>query len=381
MFPTRNAPWLCAAKLVCCCLTGALLITGCGRAGDAAPVVEIGVIAPFEGLGRPLGYAVLPAIQEVLSEANSQGGAGVAIGGTRSLRVALVALNDDLYGPTALAQAEALAQHQNLVGAVGLWSDEVAMYASPALRAAGIPVLVPIPAGNGTPGIYSLCPSAAEVAAALVERAIRIGETPIILAGAPGAVADAVRAAGVGEQEAGGSVWVDCIRTIGHQGEAQVNTPEGGAPAPATDLCADPCAGSAPDCRATVLYTGSAAAAADDLVRWRTAGWQGAFLGGPELARPWLVQRAGNAAEGTEAVVCSDASGDTQAGDPSLDGEAEVARAGTEVLLRAIARDVAAHGVPTRAGVSSQLLNETLARSLGWLLVRDGRWVAVGDGS
>ena len=44
--------------------------------GDAAPVVKIGVIAPFEGAGRPLGYAVLPAIKAAVAEANASGDTG-----------------------------------------------------------------------------------------------------------------------------------------------------------------------------------------------------------------------------------------------------------------------------------------------------------------
>ena len=42
---------------ICC------LLSACVMPGDAAPVIKIGVVAPFEGTGRPLGYAVLPGIK------------------------------------------------------------------------------------------------------------------------------------------------------------------------------------------------------------------------------------------------------------------------------------------------------------------------------
>ena len=48
------------------------LLSACAMPGDAAPVVKIGVIAPFEGAGRPLGYAVLPAIKAAAAEANAR---------------------------------------------------------------------------------------------------------------------------------------------------------------------------------------------------------------------------------------------------------------------------------------------------------------------
>ncbi len=380
------------------CLVGLLLVSGCVPAGTVedsaegfgtAPVIKIGLIAPFEGLGRPLGYAVLPAVQEALREVEDAGVRGELPG----YRVALVALNDDMHGPTAIAQAEALAQHDDLVGAIGLWSDEVAVSAAPVLSAAGIPAAVAVPTAEGVPGIYSLCPPLPQVAAVLVEQARRIAEGPIILAGVPGSLADSVRAAGGFAESfregpaAGGAQWVDCVRATipsGAQDDPEDLPAAGAASSTPALQCADPCAGQ-PTCRTTVLYTGDAAAAADDLIRWRTRGWQGALLGGPELARPWLVGRAGKAAEGVSAVVCSSPgeashlADETQVGDLSLDSESRLARMGTQALLRAIARDAAAHGVPTRSGVRDELSRETLGGSLAWLHVSDGRWVAGED--
>ena len=113
--------------------------------GDAAPVVKIGVIAPFEGAGRPLGYAVLPAIKAAVAEANASGELG-------RYQVAVVAFNDDLHGPTAAAQAQALALDPEVLGVVGPWSAETAAAAAPILAAAGLPVLTAADTSIPPPG-------------------------------------------------------------------------------------------------------------------------------------------------------------------------------------------------------------------------------------
>ena len=110
--------------------------------GDAASVVKIGVIAPFEGAGRPLGYAILPAIKAAAAEANASGKLG-------RYQVMVVAFNDDLHGPAAAAQAQALALDPEVLAVVGPWTAETATAAAPILAEAGIPMLAatdtPIP--------------------------------------------------------------------------------------------------------------------------------------------------------------------------------------------------------------------------------------------
>jgi ABC-type branched-subunit amino acid transport system substrate-binding protein len=126
--------------------------------GDAAPVIKIGVIAPFEGTGRPLGYAVLPAIKAAVAEANARGDLG-------RTRVLVVAFNDDLYGPTAASQAQALALDPDVLAVVGPWSEETAAAATPILAAAGLPALVatgvPLPASGEKWGDAALAQAAA----------------------------------------------------------------------------------------------------------------------------------------------------------------------------------------------------------------------------
>ncbi|MCU0509423.1 MAG: ABC transporter substrate-binding protein [Anaerolineae bacterium] len=122
------------ARLVLVCALGcaALLIGGCAALpGNAAPVVKLGVIAPFEGAGRPLGYAVLPAIKAVVAEANASGDLGAA-------RIAVVAFNDSLDPATAARQAEALALDGDVFAVIGPFTEGAAAAARPALDAAGL---------------------------------------------------------------------------------------------------------------------------------------------------------------------------------------------------------------------------------------------------
>ena len=133
-----------AKPFAVCCLFFAIsfLLSACTMPGDAASIVKIGVIAPFEGAGRPLGYAVLPAIKAAAAEANASGALG-------RYQVLVVAFNDDLYGPTAAAEAQALAVDPEVLAVIGPWSTETVAAAAPILAAAGLPVLTS--AGTSTP--------------------------------------------------------------------------------------------------------------------------------------------------------------------------------------------------------------------------------------
>jgi ABC-type branched-subunit amino acid transport system substrate-binding protein len=122
--------------VICC------LLSACAMPGDAASIVRIGVIAPFEGAGRPLGYAVLPAIKTAAAEANASGALG-------RYQVLVVAFNDDLHGPAAADQAKALALDPEVLAVVGPWTAETLAAAGPILAEAGLPMLAatdtPIP--------------------------------------------------------------------------------------------------------------------------------------------------------------------------------------------------------------------------------------------
>ncbi len=155
-----NGKWQMAnGKLPALLFAICYLLSACALPGDAAPVVKIGVIAPFEGAGRPLGYAVLPAVKAAVAEANAQGGLG-------RYRVAVVAFNDDLHGPTAAAQARALVLDPDVLAVLGPWSADTAAAAAPILAEAGLPQLVgaavPVPAAGEKWGDAALAEAAAK---------------------------------------------------------------------------------------------------------------------------------------------------------------------------------------------------------------------------
>ncbi len=139
-------------------------LVSCGMPGDAAPVVKVGLIAPFEGVGRPLGYQLLAVAREALTEANASAAFG-------RYRIALVALNDDLDPPTAARQAQALVQDHAVVAVIGPFDQATAAAAAPVLSAAGIPALIPAPLAQEFSGVRALCPSAGEIARVLEEAA------------------------------------------------------------------------------------------------------------------------------------------------------------------------------------------------------------------
>lgn len=148
--------------LVCALGYAALLTTRCaalqgnGFPGNAAPVVKLGVIAPFEGAGRPLGYAVLPAIKAVVAEANASGDLG-------AVRVAVVAFNDSLDAATAAEQAEALALDRDVFAVIGPFTEDAAAAARPALDGAGLR-FEPVISTDPLDGNYSGEVAAAEAA-------------------------------------------------------------------------------------------------------------------------------------------------------------------------------------------------------------------------
>lgn len=111
----------------------AMLLAGCT---GTRPTIKIGLLAPFEGVHRPLGYDVLYAVKLAVQERNAQGGVG-------GYGVELVALSDDGQAANAERQVLALAADPDVVGALGPWQSSTARAAGPAFARAGLPALLP----------------------------------------------------------------------------------------------------------------------------------------------------------------------------------------------------------------------------------------------
>ena len=126
------------ASTIIVLLITALLAAACSPAPviGAPPTVKIGLVAPFEGLHRPLGYEALFAVKLALQEKNEAGG-------LNGYRVELVALNDFGEAGEAAAQAREMAADPDILGVIGGWSPETAQAAAPEYERLGLAFLVP----------------------------------------------------------------------------------------------------------------------------------------------------------------------------------------------------------------------------------------------
>ena len=116
-----------------------------------------------------------------------------------------------------------------------------------------------------------------------------------------------------------------------------------------------------------VLCDADPVAAGETVAALRLAGWQGTFLGGPELAASDFVAVAGQAAEGAVFVTPwpfpadVPAAADFTAAYQSVSNGlppgplAASAYEATWVLLEALQRNITERGVPTRAGIAAAL--------------------------
>ncbi len=97
------------------------IISGCQ---SVAPVIKVGLVAPFEGRHRDVGYDVLYSARLAVREINAAGG----IDGTR---IALVALDDGGNPEDAQATANSLLIDPGIVAVVGHWLPETTETAAP----------------------------------------------------------------------------------------------------------------------------------------------------------------------------------------------------------------------------------------------------------
>lgn len=108
-----------------------LLLAGCA---SVAPVVKIGLVAPFEGRGRDIGYDAIYSARLAVREINEAGG----INGTR---VALVALDDGGRVDLADGAAAALGIDAGVVAVVGHYLPETTAAAADVYDRDGLALL------------------------------------------------------------------------------------------------------------------------------------------------------------------------------------------------------------------------------------------------
>ena len=333
---------------IACCV---FFLAACHVPGAVRPTVKIGLAAPFEGRYRYVGYDVIYAARLALREANAAGGVG-------GYSVELVAYDDRADPAMAVEQARKLAADPELVAAIGHFREETTAAALSAYAEAGVPLVAPAVFGPATAGgdddgclVFRQGPDAGVVASALLRRLERSGDSPVALVTEGGPLGAAL------QQDAGRygpRVW-PVVSPQDVNWLEQVRTSAAGR----------------------VLCDTDPVTAGEVVAALRAGGWEGDFLGGPELAAPDFVAVAGQAASGAVFVTpwpfpadVPPAAGFAAAyravsNDLSPGPLALAAYEATWVLLEALQRDVAAHGVPTREGMAAALPATGGAGALG----------------
>ena len=106
-----------------------LFLSGCA---SVPPVIKIGLVGPFEGRYRDVGYDVIYSARLAVREENSRDDIG-------DYRVALVALDDFGDPESAEEVARSLVLDPNVVAVVGHWLPHTTEAAIAIYEAAGVP--------------------------------------------------------------------------------------------------------------------------------------------------------------------------------------------------------------------------------------------------
>jgi len=336
-----------------------ILLAGCRFPGSVRPSIKIGLVAPFEGRYRYIGYDVLYAVRLALREANSDGGVG-------GYSVELVAYDDRGDPELAIQQARKLAVDPQVVAVIGHFQEQTTEAAAPVYDDSGIPLVAPGMLSSSLTGdyegVFRLGPPACALAQGILDcLEAEPGDAGLGLVGAEGYLGRAILL----EAEAGG-IGVEVLTADGETGWLDV------LPDLASPLV----------CDAEPLPAGRAAS---DL---RALGWTGRLYGGPALTAGDFASVAGGAAEGALAltpwpfpgdVPGSDAFGESyeamgyHVGPPGT--LALPAYEATWLLLEALERDIEENGVPSRAGMASAIPSTSRTGLLGEIVFdAAGEW-------
>jgi len=316
------------------CASG--LIAACAFPGSVRPTVKIGLVAPFEGRYRYVGYDAIYAVRLALHEANDRDGLS-------GYGVELVAYDDGADPAMAVEQAQKLDVDPAVLGALGHFRQPTTAAAAGLYAEAGLPLLVPtgldLEVGDAE-GAYALGPPPELLASALLDRAARLADDdPVALVGDGGALGEALQQAA---RRRDLTLVVASAKGDGWRREILAATP-------AVLLCdLDP------------VRAGEVVAAL------RERGWGGEVLGGPALATSDFVSVAGAAAEGAVFVTPWPFPGDVAGGEDFVSRYRDVSGGqppgpyalptyeAAWMMLQAV-EQAAGGGQPTRETVSNAL--------------------------
>lgn len=303
------------------------------------PILKIGLVAPFEGIARPLGYEALEGVKLAITQWNARGGPGGHM-------VELVALNDSYDAQEARLQAEELLLDPAVLGVMGGWSAETAEALVAILRqerlATVLPWSVPSAWVDRGQGIVMLAAHQEQVAQALMAYVpAEIPRCHVAIVGATSTIAPYQ------------ALLPACVRSVTppialhrHALRAWVASllDDPTSPLEALILAVDP------------ISAGALVAAL------RQASWSGLLLGAADMGSTQLLDVAGEWADGV--VIASPApagvdglaySDEHTALFAALSPRGVLAYDAAHVLLTAIADNIAQTGYPSREGVVAAL--------------------------
>ncbi|PWH18920.1 MAG: hypothetical protein DDG58_05870 [Ardenticatenia bacterium] len=317
------------------------LVTGCapGVCSGTRPIVKIGLAAPFEGVARPLGYEALQGVKLAVAQWNAHGGPG-------GYMVELAALNDSHDAHEARLQAEEFLADPAVLGVIAGWHTATAEAMVPILSQGGLATVLPwsLPALLTDPdrGIAMLAAHEGQVAQALVEQLpTTIPRCHIAVVGDELAVAPYRESLPA------------CARSVAPPAALHRQALQTWAAALLDQR--------APPLEALILVV-DPISAGEIAATLQQAGWSGRLFGAADVGSTQLTDVAGQWADGM--VVASPAPSGADGplhvnGDgtalAALSPRGALAYDAAQVLLTAIADNIAQMGYPSRAGVVAAL--------------------------
>ncbi len=332
----------------------AFCLSGCTLPGTVRPSVKIGLVAPFEGRYRYIGYDVIYGARLAIREAN-------ASGGVAGYNVELVAYDDGADPESAEAQARKLAIDSDVLGVVGHFHERTAA-ALDTYAKAGLALVAPaVLEHNLTSGpatVFRMGPPADTLADALLNRVAALGEhrTALFTAGGP-----------LGQ----------ALQRAAHRRGTQLGPIVQASDAGWLALLLEPEA-DVLICDADPVTAGEVAA------ELRNAGWQGTLVGGPDLTPADFAAVAAKSARAIcatpwplpeELTVGRDfASAYREVSNGVPPGRLALpAYEATWILIEALRRDLQRRAAPTREGVALALQDTERIGLLGTVTFDAGR--------
>jgi branched-chain amino acid transport system substrate-binding protein len=324
-------------KLIVPTLLLGLLVAaaGCLPRLSTRPTFKIGLVGPFEGLYRDVGYDALHAVKLALTERSQAGG-------VLGYAVELVVLNDDQDPQSAPQRAREMAVDPDVMGVIGHFGEETTVAALSAYREAGLALVVPATTSGAVTG------SAHDQTYRLVTDTGDIGE---VAAGYAVLENGARRVAVVGSAEELVQSFVSSARGAGAEVSVLQGRDQG--------ILVSRLVAEDPD---LVFLAGVGIEGADLLLALRQTGQDVPVLGGSSLDIPQFIQVTGDAAEGMVYVSVTPPLQDRPFGDDyrELSGSAPGPVAALSydavgLLLHAAERCIALEGRPSRPCVAESL--------------------------